>query len=603
MWSSPPRRQWRPAPPPSPTWARWSGLGETALASMLLRSGTPSPASSPSITSTSRWCRITQRILRPLHPPASLRHRHRLAWSLQPWRPGHPRRQVEAGGQRRPGGGVLPRPSPHRKPVARCVVQRGGDTGARPGHVSALLRRRHRAERGLLLPQPLGMSANPSAIPKVLRLTTTGNQPAGYSSGPSVVVGRRGFKRRVLVHLDLVEDFTPDINGNIPRRPRSSHPLSITLGVIDGESRARDRSEVAVRRQEDDQDRDRHDDDRDRGRRGRDDRPSSWRDHFFRSRSRAPERRDDLGRRNSKLVQRLPDGAVIPASSRRGRRRPDDCLERHGRPGGVASPVCEDSRGRSLPPPSPRTTSCDVVQLSSSSGEATWRCWIAPCFGSSPRPVCPVSPLSASTSPHSTRLDVIEIVPASSPAAQDDEATATPTRAPSVCSEPEPATPFTKTESNTPVHVPAPEPQICTPLFAACQPPLLAAPKSPSPRPRPPTKRRKTLAGVVGFNLTRSSLHLEDKHRKLPIAKLSEKMLCQRMGIIDEGQQVNEEAIDKFVAMFQGQLPDITMSALRALFNLDCDLANAVEAALLEHGGQAGTKLQGTSVDVASEAA
>ena len=54
--------------------------------------------------------------------------------------------------------------------------------------------------------------------------------------------------------------------------------------------------------------------------------------------------------------------------------------------------------------------------------------------------------------------------------------------------------------------------------------------------------------------------------------------------------------------MFQGQLPDITVSALRALFNLDCDLANAVEAALLEHGGQAGTELQETSAEVAAEA-
>ena len=124
-----------------------------------------------------------------------------------------------------------------------------------------------------------------------------------------------------------------------------------------------------------------------------------------------------------------------------------------------------------------------------------------------------------------------------------------------------------------------------------------------SPRPRPPTKRRKTLAGVVGFNLNCSSPRLQAKQRKLPIAKLDEKMLCQRMGVIDEGQQVTEEAIGKFVAMFQVQLPDITVSALRALFNLDYDLANAFDAALLEHGGQAGTELLGTSADVAGEAA
>ncbi|KAF7094520.1 hypothetical protein CFC21_096889 [Triticum aestivum] len=54
----------------------------------------------------------------------------------------------------------------------------------------------------------------------------------------------------------------------------------------------------------------------------------------------------------------------------------------------------------------------------------------------------------------------------------------------------------------------------------------------------------------------------------MPIAKMAEKLLCQRMGAVDEGQQVTEKAIHKFVAMFQGQLPDITVAALRALFNL-----------------------------------
>lgn len=174
-------------------------------------------------------------------------------------------------------------------------------------------------------------------------------------------------------------------------------------------------------------------------------------------RRRRPEAQD-ARRTDFKLVQRLPDGAVIPASGRRGRRRPDDCQARPGRSGGAASPVCEDTRGRS-PPSSPRTTSCDVVQLSSSSGEASWRRWIAPCFGSSPRPVavCPISPMQASASPRSTMLDVIEIVPASSPAAHEDDVAATPPCAPSVCSEPAPVTPVSEPEPDTPVHVPAPE--------------------------------------------------------------------------------------------------------------------------------------------------
>ena len=89
----------------------------------------------------------------------------------------------------------------------------------------------------------------------------------------------------------------------------------------------------------------------------------------------------------------------------------------------------------------------------------------------------------------------------------------------------------------------------------------------------------------------------------MPVAQMAERLLCQRMGIIDEGQQVTEEAIGKFVAMFQGRLPDITISALRALFNLDCDLAQAVEDALVEHGGEAGPDLQRPGEEVAEEAA
>ncbi|KAF7078269.1 hypothetical protein CFC21_082734 [Triticum aestivum] len=83
----------------------------------------------------------------------------------------------------------------------------------------------------------------------------------------------------------------------------------------------------------------------------------------------------------------------------------------------------------------------------------------------------------------------------------------------------------------------------------------------------------------------------------MPIAKMAERLLCQRMGVVDEGQQVTEEAIDKFVAMFQGQLPNIAVVALRALFNLDCDLAHAVEDAQVAHGGEAGPEMQAAAGD------
>lgn len=55
--------------------------------------------------------------------------------------------------------------------------------------------------------------------------------------------------------------------------------------------------------------------------------------------------------------------------------------------------------------------------------------------------------------------------------------------------------------------------------------------------------------------------------------------------------------------MFQGRLPDIAVSALRALFNLDCDLATAVEDALVEHGGEADPELQVSAEEIACASA
>ncbi|XBI56838.1 hypothetical protein VPH35_038358 [Triticum aestivum] len=119
-------------------------------------------------------------------------------------------------------------------------------------------------------------------------------------------------------------------------------------------------------------------------------------------------------------------------------------------------------------------------------------------------------------------------------------------------------------------------------------PALLPSPSPRSTPPRRPTARRKTLAGVTGFQLPRQSPRLGAKKRRMPIARLAEQLLCQRMGVLADGEQVTETAIAKFADMFQGRLPDIAVAALRALFQLDCDLSSAVEEALMQHGGEGG---------------
>lgn len=119
-------------------------------------------------------------------------------------------------------------------------------------------------------------------------------------------------------------------------------------------------------------------------------------------------------------------------------------------------------------------------------------------------------------------------------------------------------------------------------------PALLPSPSPRSTPPKPPKARRKTLAGVTGFQLQRQSPRLRAKNRGVPIAKLAEQLLCYRMGIVAEGEQVTEAAITKFAELFHGRLPDIAIAALRALFKLDCDLSMAVEDALVLHGGEGG---------------
>ena len=140
-----------------------------------------------------------------------------------------------------------------------------------------------------------------------------------------------------------------------------------------------------------------------------------------------------------------------------------------------------------------------------------------------------------------------------------------------------------------------------TPIFVPCRPALLPSPTTWTP-PRPPARRRKTLAGVTSFSLGRRSPRIRAKNQRLPIATLAEQLLCQRLGIVEDGEQLTEMAISKFVQMFNGRLPDITIAALRALFNLDCGLMSAVENALIEHAGEGGPDL-GSQEDAEAAAA
>lgn len=448
-------------------------------------------------------------------------------------------------------------------------------------------------------------SANPSAIPKVQLVTIAPRVATGVGGAPSAAIGHGGIRRRAIVHLDLLEDFTPDAAGNFPRRPRTEPPFDWKYGVVDGEARARDRHEPPPSRRDDD-DRSRRDDDRDRDdRRGRDnDRSrSSWKDRIFRSRSRAPDHRADDGRQGPRWGARESD---------RGRddRGRDDRRRAHATSQERSADGCSlERRGRSLPP-SPRTTSSDIIEIAPSGLGLGWLC------GASSR----ISKIQPSLTMEQMGMDkhmlLVQEAPASPHDAPPELVLSTPTPTPvrlevlleetnsdsithvsnsfdADAQTEEEADEETRTEE-APEEEPISEEDAeseapVTPIFIPRMPALLPSPPTQrSTPPRPPTARRKTLAGVSGFHLPRQSPRLRAKKRSVPIARLAEQLLCRRMGIVAEGEQATEAAITKFADMFQDRLPDIAVAALRALFHMDCDLSSAVEDALMQHGGEGG---------------
>jgi hypothetical protein len=102
-------------------------------------------------------------------------------------------------------------------------------------------------------------------------------------------------------------------------------------------------------------------------------------------------------------------------------------------------------------------------------------------------------------------------------------------------------------------------------LFVQAQAGMLPDPVI-SPRPAPPKNRRKTIA--LGFTATRSSLRLKASGRGAPIAKLAQRNLLRKLGIVDDGDDVSQEAINDFVQLFRQQLPPSAIAALRAMFKM-----------------------------------
>jgi hypothetical protein len=69
-------------------------------------------------------------------------------------------------------------------------------------------------------------------------------------------------------------------------------------------------------------------------------------------------------------------------------------------------------------------------------------------------------------------------------------------------------------------------------------------------------------------------------------------MLCRGLGIIQDGQEITELALQELERRFENKIPDDVLAAVRAMFKVQSPEDDAVNDALVSHGGAAGLELE-----------
>lgn len=70
------------------------------------------------------------------------------------------------------------------------------------------------------------------------------------------------------------------------------------------------------------------------------------------------------------------------------------------------------------------------------------------------------------------------------------------------------------------------------------------------------------------------------------MAKAAETAICRNLGIIQDGEEITEQAMAEFARRFEGQVPDHVLAAMRVLFKVGTPEDEELEQALLQHGGE-----------------
>jgi hypothetical protein len=64
-------------------------------------------------------------------------------------------------------------------------------------------------------------------------------------------------------------------------------------------------------------------------------------------------------------------------------------------------------------------------------------------------------------------------------------------------------------------------------------------------------------------------------------------MLCQGLGILQDGEEASAAALLELERRFEGQIPDDVLEDLKIMFCIDSQEAEEVENALIGHSGAA----------------
>ncbi|KAL6660501.1 hypothetical protein ACP70R_001536 [Stipagrostis hirtigluma subsp. patula] len=149
--------------------------------------------------------------------------------------------------------------------------------------------------------------------------------------------------------------------------------------------------------------------------------------------------------------------------------------------------------------------------------------------------------------------------------------------------------------------VSAPDSRDFSSLFTTLEPSLLGdGPSSlqEEPVPAPPRQRRQRATREPDMaNIRRSARLANAPH--LPAIEKAQRNLCRKLGLLEREEDPLHAALQAYIAMFSGPLPEQIIAALTAIFNLDDEQAQAQDAALLQLMGE-GAAEQGVEGAIAA---